>query len=297
MSHRQSLCGVVVTLLALGSGGCGASAPEPEKISDVFGSGQPAQSPPAAPPPLRTPPPQTPPPRQLPASSELPSASPPKAQTAALPTEEITETAKVQVPPATPPETTSAPPVAESFIAGKPIPFKAMRQVQGKWSMSDDQLKSPGDSLALLQLTRPQADEYVVTCHARRVGGMGPLIFGLIVDGRQVLLALDAHGGMFSGLEYLDGKYLHANETTYRGSVFAPNRESSVVCTVRKDSVECTVDGKSIIAWQGDQTRLSLPDSYKVPDKQALFLATLKTRFAVRELAITALAEAGSGRN
>jgi hypothetical protein len=226
----------------------------------------------------------------------LSSASLPKAQAAEIPAAEIKDASNVQAEPAAPPETTTAPPGAETFTAAKPIPFSAMRPVQGKWTMSDDQLKSPGDALALLQLVRAPADEYVVTCHARRVGGMGPLIFGLVADGRQVLLALDAHGGMFSGLEYLDGKYLHANETTYRGSVFAPNRESSVVCTVRKDSVECTVDGKSIIAWQGDETRLSLPDAYKVPDKQALFLATLKTRFAVRELAITALSEAGSGK-
>ena len=91
---------------------------------------------------------------------------------------------------------------------------------------------------------------------------------------------------MFSGLEHVDGKYVHDNETVYRNWLFAPDQEAIIICTVRKDGISCTFNAKTIVDWRGDPKRLSLPPGYTVPDRKALFLATRGSRYAIRGVTV-----------
>jgi hypothetical protein len=161
-----------------------------------------------------------------------------------------------------------------------------MQQVLGTWNLDKDgEITSPEDQLAVLQLSLTPPAEYIVSLRAKRLTADRALVIGLPAGGRQVLLVLD-QVAVFSGLELLDGKYVHDNEAVYRNGVFATDQEARVVCTVHKDGITCTFNGKTIVNWRGDLKRLSLPPGYNVPDPNALFLATRGSRYAVRDVAV-----------
>ena len=164
---------------------------------------------------------------------------------------------------------------------------KGAKQVRGVWQVMQKSMISPADPVALLQLDIRPPREYTVSLKVRRQSGANTFAVGLPVGDTQVLLALDSHGGQFSGLEYLDGKSVNDNEATRRGTLLELNRDVTMTCTVRKDRITCFVDGVKTVDWQGDPKRLSLPRDFEVPDRRALFLATISSRFAVRNISVS----------
>ncbi len=150
----------------------------------------------------------------------------------------------------------------------------------GEW------LVSPGNPTAVYPLPDHPPEEYTVSLRARRLTGKNTFAIGIPVGEKQVLVAMDAHQGTVSGLEFLDGKHVNNNEATRRGRLLLPDREVTIKCTVRKDGITCTCDGVTILDWKGDLKKLSLPPSFSVPDKKVLFLATLGSRVAVRNIAV-----------
>ncbi len=162
-----------------------------------------------------------------------------------------------------------------------------LQPVKGAWSIQQDRLVSPVDSPALLQLPYHPPDEYVVSLRARRISGRNVLAIGVPVRGRQVLIALDAHESNVSGLEYVDGKHVNENEAARRGSLFIGDQEAKISCTVRKDGITCLFDDVKVIDWNGDPQSLSLPSDFTVPDRKAPFLATIGSRYEIRELTLS----------
>jgi len=161
------------------------------------------------------------------------------------------------------------------------------KERRGTWTNNDGVLTSPEDPVALFPLADRPPEEYTVSLKARRLSGTNTFAIGIPVGEQQVLLALDAHAGTVSGLEYLDGKHVHENEATYKGRLLLPDREVTIKCTVRKDGIRCTCDEVTFVDWKGDLRKLSLPPEFAVPDKKALFLVTLESRVAVREISVS----------
>jgi hypothetical protein len=173
---------------------------------------------------------------------------------------------------------------------GEDLAATGMRAVRGIWQVDGERLVSPDDPVAILQLPYNPPEEYILSMRVRRIAGNNTFAIGLPMGGRQVLLALDAHASNVSGLEYLDGRYVHENEATYRGALFAGDKEATIVCTIRKDRITCAFDDVKVVNWQGDpQRRLSLPEIFAVPDRNALFLTTLTSRYEIREIKLTPL--------
>ncbi|MBI3864043.1 MAG: hypothetical protein HY290_19335, partial [Planctomycetia bacterium] len=162
-----------------------------------------------------------------------------------------------------------------------------MLAVRGVWRIDGGHIVSPDDPVALLQLPRNPPEEYILSMRVRRISGINTFAIGIPVGARQVLVALDAHASTVSGLERLDGRFVHENEATKRGSLFVPEMESTVTVTVRKDRITCAFDDVTVVDYRGDPERLSLPETFAVPDSRALFLATLGSRYAVSDMALS----------
>ncbi|HEY2253104.1 MAG TPA: hypothetical protein VGH74_18655 [Planctomycetaceae bacterium] len=173
---------------------------------------------------------------------------------------------------------------------GEDLIVPGMRAVGGVWRIEDTEIISPDDPVALLQFPQHPPDEYVLSLRVRRISGYNTFAIGVPVGGRQVLVALDAHLSTVSGLEYLDGKFVHENEATFRGNVFVSDKSADIAVTVRKDRITCAVDDVTVIDWRGDAGRLSLPETFAVPDGKAIFLATLGSTYAVSDMRLWPLA-------
>jgi predicted Zn finger-like uncharacterized protein len=168
----------------------------------------------------------------------------------------------------------------------------SMQHVRGTWTSADEWLVSPADPVALHQLAERPHENYTLTLRARRLTGKNAFAIGIPVGDRQVLVALDTHDGSVSGLELLDGKQANDNEAAYRGRLLFPDREVTIQCAVRNDRITCTCDGVKIVDWKGDLHKLSLPPDFTVLDKKALFLATVRSRVAVRDIKVSGPSDA-----
>ncbi len=168
------------------------------------------------------------------------------------------------------------------------------QEVKGKWTDADEWILSPTDPVAVLQLAERPPEEYVVSLRARRLTGKNTFAIGLPVPGGQVVLALETNAGTVSGLELVDGKRVGEIESSHRGRLLPPDRETVITCTVRKDAVTCTCGDVKVVDWKGDFRKLSLPSDFAVPDKKAVFLATMGSSVAVREIKVTPSGSTGS---
>jgi hypothetical protein len=65
--------------------------------------------------------------------------------------------------------------------------------------------------------------------------------------------------GKYSGLGLIDGKNVDNNETTRLGGILPPRQPNRIAIEVRKNRVVVTVDGRQVIDWEGDVSRLETP--------------------------------------
>lgn len=158
-----------------------------------------------------------------------------------------------------------------------------------KWENADGVLVSPDDPMAFYTVFEQPPEEYSVTMHARRLAGDQTFAIGLpLPDGEgQVLLALDANRGTVSGLELVDGKRADQNTTTKKARVLFPNRDVQIVCVVKKGAIACWCGGTKVVDWRGNMSKLSVPTGWTVPDKEALYFATQKSRVEIRDIDIS----------
>jgi hypothetical protein len=94
-----------------------------------------------------------------------------------------------------------------------------------------------------------------------------------------------------NSIEMIDGVGV-PNESTHQGQVLRQGETAEIVVTVKKDSVQVSVDGKQIIHWSGDASRLSL--NHKTPNPDALAIHTNGCRYRIHRLSIEPLS--GQGR-
>lgn len=167
--------------------------------------------------------------------------------------------------------------------------------VEGDWRLIGKVLTFDGDKeWSRIQVPYQPPEEYDLTVVAERVRGTEILIIGLVVGGHQATVVLDGWGGGVSGLERIDGKVSQDNETTHRGWRFSNGRPTTINCRVRRGGVSVTCDGKPIIDWKGDASRLSIVGGWKVPDDGQLFLGGWKGgAFRFRKLEVKEVSKSG----
>ncbi len=81
-------------------------------------------------------------------------------------------------------------------------------------------------------------------------------------------------------------------ETTHLGQVLRKGELSEVVVTVKNGIVQVSVDGKQIIDWKGDASRLSM--NHQIPNNEAHAIHTSCCRYRIHRLSIEPLS--GKGR-
>ncbi len=133
-----------------------------------------------------------------------------------------------------------------------------------RWRMGADGIVSPeakGDanprSILLMPCSVPR--EFRWTVVAERLSGTESLnLFFPLPNNRRNMVVLEASPSKISGLSLVDGAPADRNETTFRGQLFSPGKPSTIELLVRQNFVQVTCDGKKIVDFRGDETRLTL---------------------------------------
>ncbi|QDV85205.1 trypsin-like peptidase domain-containing protein [Planctomycetes bacterium TBK1r] len=154
----------------------------------------------------------------------------------------------------------------------------------GKWERDANALVSARSSRSRVVIPHAVSGSYQVRLVARRQMETGSLNIGLAVGGRHQVLAIFDYGRTKrSGLAWIDEKNEPSNCTLYRKPVFTTGRDSEIVCTVHHSHLRITCDGKTIIEWTGDPSRLTLHPNFKVPSDR-LFLETVYGSHRISQL-------------
>lgn len=127
---------------------------------------------------------------------------------------------------------------------------------KGKWHFDGEALVSDTTAFASLQIPYTPGDDYVLRIVAERKRGNDSLVVGMIVARTGVMAVMDGWRTHISGLERIDGKESDNNETTTTYE-FRNNTPTEIVCSVRGNTIVVTVDGRKIIDWKGQASRLS----------------------------------------
>lgn len=156
--------------------------------------------------------------------------------------------------------------------------------------MEGGSLVTPRGEAATLVIPCAVPPQYTLTVVAERTAGNGSLNIGLIVGGRQTMLALEGWGVMASGLNTVNGLTADNNATTFRSPVFLPGRPGTIVCTVRRSSVQVSCNGQPVMDWSGDPGELDLDRRFwtEIPANR-LFLGAWSASFRISKLELVPL--------
>jgi hypothetical protein len=160
--------------------------------------------------------------------------------------------------------------------------------VQGDWTFNDGKLVSGKGQGTRVQIPYAPPDEYDLVIGAMRMDGIDCVNIGLARGTNQFCACIDGWTSTVTGLSLVDGKLAVDNESAKRvAGVLKTNRPSIIICSVRKDGVTVAVDGRKLIEWKGDSSRLSVYKDLAVPNPKALFISTWDTRFVFTKLIVT----------
>jgi hypothetical protein len=160
--------------------------------------------------------------------------------------------------------------------------------VQGNWTMKGAELQvaSGVDTNCRLSFATTVPEEYDLALELSRKNGDGDFEIGLVVGGKQGVLALDAVGGTVSAF-CLEGKALDASSGV-AGRFFTNGVARSVVCMVRKNGVVVLADGKDFLSLQpSDLPKLCVPSVHAVPSRDALFIVCWKGTYSVTKAVLS----------
>ena len=157
--------------------------------------------------------------------------------------------------------------------------------VAGEWSRTKE-LKSPASGLGVLKLPTDVPEMYDLKLTVKRVSGDNTFAVRLVAQGRSFLACVDAHDGQaWCGLEMVDGRWVHQNESTSTGGILKTGKTRTLVFSVRDRGVTVTADGKQLIRWRGDFRRLSTHTA--VPGDDDLLSILTYSSFAISRIELT----------
>ncbi len=158
--------------------------------------------------------------------------------------------------------------------------------VAGEWKLDARVLVSPAVPLARLKLAVDVPPDYELSLTAELAGPAESLNIGLPLRGGAVMLVINGWQGGASGLHEIDGRPAIGNETTVKGPQFVPNVPRRILCSVRGTRIRVSLDGKRLIDWRGDPSRLRVPADWAVG---GLFLGSYATSYRISRIDLTPL--------
>ncbi len=173
----------------------------------------------------------------------------------------------------------------------------------GRWTLRRGVLSN---STAQSRIIVPEVlrDSYQLELRFTRISGNDGLSVSLPVLSSSCELNLSGYFGRAHGLQTIDGKPFDGNDTTIGPGLLENGREYRLainVCAARGNraaAVEVDLDGKRLLAWRGDVTRLS-KGAHPPPDRSriALGVANCFAEFrAIRLRGADLPKESGHGR-
>ena len=162
----------------------------------------------------------------------------------------------------------------------KPVPVDLLALIDtkaptviGDWKWSGKVLTvANGAKNASMMLPYEPGEEYDIEVRCRREGPDG---FGLTLTagGRHVFAAFDGWPPHFAcGLDTVDKKRAYDNVTTVKGELLKPDKDHTVVCSVRKGKIDLSVNGKVISSFKGEFDRLGVLSNSPDSNKNAVYL-------------------------
>lgn len=151
--------------------------------------------------------------------------------------------------------------------------------IKGRWKIDSNRLESLGaEQFARITLPLEVPPEYTIHIEGTRLehpdAPLKTLGVGLVAGQHDFLFAMETHAPKgSSGLQVLDGRIWDQNQTTLPGSFITTGRPFELDVIVRRDGVESRINGRTIVDWHGDFSRLQQDANWASPEPQRLFLA------------------------
>lgn len=167
--------------------------------------------------------------------------------------------------------------------------------LSGTWTIEEGVLvaaRSGKRSTLLLPYAPPEEYTLRVVVTSERAGMVG---IGAAAAPSRVALILNwpSGNGALSGLSMIDGKQSSANETTHPGIVLPPGRQVTTLVTVRKGAIRVEVDGKAVVDWKGEFSRLATNPIWRIPVGRALFVGCEDTSVRIAHMVLVPLSGQG----
>lgn len=168
--------------------------------------------------------------------------------------------------------------------------------ILGDWSFETGILVSPTAEWARAQVPYTPPDEYDLTLIVERREGGDSVVVGLGQGKSNFALWIDGHpakGGR-TGLDLLDGVVVENNPASVTGMFLTNGKPSTILIAVRKTGVSATIDGKTVLHWQGNFNRLAQSPVWKARDTRSpLFLGAYGSRVHFSKFVLTPITGEG----
>lgn len=169
--------------------------------------------------------------------------------------------------------------------------------VSGAWLLQPlepdgpPRLVSPKAFGARLEVPLTPPESYRLTVIAEPLDEPDGLILGQRSGPHRflVLLGFSPEATQLSALENVDGGNVMTNPTRHEGPIFVRHRPAAIVVDVLPDRVRVAVDGREVIDWRGDRSRLSLSDYWQTRRDDVLFVGSYDCRFRFSRLSLEPL--------
>lgn len=168
--------------------------------------------------------------------------------------------------------------------------------IGGAWAVENGVLISGKEEWARVQMPYTPPDEYDLTIVVERREGMdalgiglgqGKTVFSVWIDG------FPAKGGL-TGLDQLDGLLLENSPASVKGTFLANQKPSTIDIAVRKGGVKVSIDGKAVLAWAGNFSRLSKSPVWQQRDPKApILVGAFGSRYHFSKIALTPVSGQG----
>ena len=159
-------------------------------------------------------------------------------------------------------------------------------RVHGVWFFEGKNLRSQREFAARLQIPVDLPKSYVLRMKVERIEGTEQLGLGVVVDGKQTMVSIDAGDEQVLGLNQLDGKPAAENESAKKGAQLPVGKKVDIECRVEPGQITVQIDGKPALEWKGEATRLSVGSDYSVPQTEWLFLSATNSLFEISSLSL-----------
>ncbi len=170
-------------------------------------------------------------------------------------------------------------------------------KVNGNWTSAGGFLKCSAPTLAdsgRIEIPYAPGDsEYDLTIVGERIEGSGSLNLGIATGERQFFVIPNYGGGDVGGIDNIDGKSAPENESTFQAKLISNNKPFTAIVSVRRGGVALSVDGKKVMDWKGDASRLSLDSGWAVRHNGTLFIAVHAATYRFSKATFNPISGAG----